>query len=120
MKTVKIVEGFARLAGMSAEDGMAHYDLCKGAEESVRVMLVDSNSEVLYESALTRAAAALAYYRYVLVKASNMPNGGYQVKDIRIGGVNAINIEAAKTMWIQALNDIKGLVKDGNFMFRRV
>lgn len=120
MRTVKIVELFAALARISAEDGMAYYALCKGAEESLRVMLIDKNSEVLYENELCRAAAALAYYRYVLVKAAETPGGGYQVKDIHIGGVSAVNTEAAKILWIQALNDIKDLVKDTDFVFRRI
>ncbi|MGN0537245.1 MAG: hypothetical protein ACI4M3_04645, partial [Acutalibacteraceae bacterium] len=120
VKTVKIVELFADLVGVSAEEGMAYYALCKGAEESLRVMLVDKNSEVLYENELCRAAAALAYYRYVLVKTAKMPSGGYQIKDIHVGGVSAVNTEAARILWVQALNDIKDLVKDTDFVFRRI
>lgn len=120
MKTVKIVEMFAALAGIPAEEGMAYYALCKGAEESLRVRLIDTDSELLYENELNRAAAALAYYRYVLVKAAQMPSGGYQVRDIRVGGVGSANTEAASVLWVQALNDIRALIKDTDFVFRRI
>lgn len=120
MNTVEIVEEFSKLLGVTGEKGMEYYTICKGAEESVRLMLIDKNSEALYPSLLCRAAAALAYYRYTLVKTAETPSGGYQVRDIRVGACSAENTEAARKLWYQSLNDLSGIVKDTDFIFRRI
>ncbi|NLJ30344.1 MAG: hypothetical protein GX424_01860 [Clostridiales bacterium] len=116
MKLCDVLERFAMMAGLSGEEAAKYGVLCEDAMEQTTRRAADTDAEA--DKPLCAAAAALALYRWALVRAAAEPQE-FAAGDVKIdlGGVSP---EAAKKVWEQAEAAAAPYLRDDDFLFRRI
>lgn len=116
LRTEDVFAGFSALYG--AEDAERFLPLCDGAaaqlEAGERPSCVESG-----RGALTAAAAALAFYRYILARGGTGEES-FSVGDVKIAS-GAGNAESARKLWQEAAVAASPYLTDtGCFLFGRI
>ena len=116
MEPEEILARFALLAGLTAEEAQAWRALCGDAAAEISAQLREGADA--RDARLTAACAALAFYRYALTGAAG---GGesFSAGDVKVARA-ADTEERAERLWLQARRAAAPLLRDGDFLFRRV
>ncbi len=113
MEKASVFAYFEKLSGLSEDEGREYRFLCEAAIETVRLAAEQAESSRQQEL----AAAALAYYRYVLL---SMTDGGTAVK---VGEVSLRQgeerIRYAERLYKEAMANLKGYAGE-EFAFERI
>lgn len=111
----EVLRRFARLAGLTEQQALDWNDICGDAylllEAQRKFPCLPNQSGDL----VCAAAAALAFYRYVLHRnAAAEPD--FSLGDFKMAH-NHKGVEFARQFWLQALKDAAPLLKDPEFCF---
>lgn len=111
---------FVRLSGVLETEAEKYQYICKNAVHSLKVRLKDNIDESESGDSLNMAAAALAFKRYVQQSSANGESGGFKIGEITVNSSEKERIKSADSIWNDALYDIKGLLRDDEFIFGRI
>ena len=115
MQLEAVLERFAVLAGLTAEEASSWQILCEDALSQIRSKCRDEVDPAEHSGVLCSAAAALAFYRYDLGR--DVADGeDFSAGDIKISGRQGL--AAAKELWQSARQEIAHLLRDDGFCFR--
>lgn len=119
MQPDEILTRFALLAQLSEAEAAPFLPLCGEAAASIRRQLKSGINETTYDSELTAAAAALAFYRYALLQAAN-DTGDFKAGDVSISRRGPEKVQFAEAVYKEAKAEVAGLLLDADFVFERV
>ena len=115
MDIEKILKRFHEMSGTEFDNTSKYFALCEEALNEIKLQIKEDADVEQNENILNSAAAALAFYKYTLLTASNTPPEALTAAaDIK----NAIS--SAEKIWKGAKSSICSLSKDPEFMFERV
>lgn len=118
MNIERVLEIFTGLSGLSEDSVFPLRFLCETAAEHIADR-TRSGAEGEYGGRLEFAAAALAYYRYILW---SMTDGG--AGDITVGDISLKNggnrLEYAERLCREAFSELSGILDDNGFVFERI
>lgn len=112
MDTNSVMERFIKMAGLSAERAEEFRSLCEDAAAELGRRAVPGGEG---QAALCAAAAALAFYRWVLIIGAA---GSFSAGDVKITK-NAGDAAMARETWREALAAAAPFLEDRDFLFRR-
>lgn len=115
MNIDEIMERFAVLAGLTAEDAAPWRMLCEDALVRIQSQCREDVDPAEQSSALCAAVSALAFYQYVLC------GGVTDAVDFTAGDVKITRkgdaVDCAKALWLEAKSQIAPLLQDDGFYF---
>lgn len=118
MNIENIISVFSRLSGIDQESSVTLRFICENTFNYILSHLKPDADICRCSSKLEYAAAALAYYRYILwhdtENGENITVGDISVKS------SADRLEKAYTIYRQAVSDISDIFDDGGFVFEGV
>ena len=118
MRIEGVMKIFGSMAGTDEQETLDYRNLCEASMNSITDGSL-SGGDLQDESALEFAAAAVAYYRYVLLCLST--EGGNQIK---VGDVSvrysADRLEYAQRLMNEALSQAGIQPPEGGFVFERM
>lgn len=117
MNGQQVFQRFCELTGLSYNDAQQYRWLCNNAADELNEMLVSNIDMQKCSSRLSVAAAAIAYYRYIIFTENS------NVTSFKAGDLTVAYSDCkvfAKEYLNQCLKSIAPYIKDGNFMFRGV
>ncbi len=120
MNIENIIEIFCRLSGISAENVSGFRFLCENALMYVQSRLKPDADVTGGGSRINYAAAALAYYRYILLNVTGGDIGEIKVGDISTKSSSAKELEAADKFCRDAFEDIAEFLENNEFIFTSV
>lgn len=120
MNLQEILERFAIIAGLSLEETAPWTLLCEDACGEIRRNLKTGINEPDNARRLNVAAAALAFYRYVLYRVSSGGMESFTAGELRIKTDAKSAVKMAYGVWKDAKKSISDLISDNDFMFERI
>lgn len=120
MDLQEILERFAMIADIALDDASVWIPVCREAMDEIKQRIKKDVNISGSERRLNAAAAALAFYRFILYKASGtsitMPPSADSgaLNDRRVG------VRAAYDVWRSARGAVADLMVDDDFTFRGV
>lgn len=120
MELQNIVKRFSIIANISFKEAFPWTGICEEAADEIRAHLKSSVNESDHSRRLSAAAAALAFYRYVLYRASGGGMQSFTAGEIRIKADAKTSVKMALAVWKDAKHAIADLLNDDDFMFETV
>lgn len=120
MSIDEVIQIFLELAELSAVESGSYQSLCENAVRSLRARLKSDINEEECGDSLNRAAAALAFIRYVQRNIANGEDGGFKVGEISVNSTNENSMKYADAVWEDALLEVKAFLRDDDFIFGRI
>ena len=116
MQIENVLELFAKLSGLSEEELYQARFLCEMAMEHIRSRCTGNEEEEGGRQSF--AAAALAYYRFLLWTLTEQGGDSIKVGEVTVKNVRE-RLEYAQVLYQDALAGLEGL-KDDGFVFERM
>lgn len=120
MDRENIYEIFCRFTGLDSETASDFYFMCDTACDYVLSRIKPGADISEAGGRLDLAAAALAYYRYVLWSLTDDPADQIRVGEISVRNNSAKALDRADRLCREAFRDVYGLLEDEDFVFRRM
>ncbi len=120
MNLQEILERFAIIASLSMDDVSLWIPICEDASEEIKRHLKEGISEDENARRLNVAAAALAFYRYILYKTAGGGTESFSAGELRIKTNAQVSVKTAYNVWRDAKNSIADLLTDDDFIFERI
>lgn len=120
MNIDEVIAIFLKLAGITESESENYRNLCENAVRSLRARLKANINEEECSDSLNRAAAALAFIRYVQQSLANGEFGSFKVGEISINSSENNGIKYAEAVWEDSLLEIKNFLQDDGFIFGRI
>ncbi len=120
MNLQETLERFAIIAGLSMDDISPWIPICEDAYDEIKRHLRDETDEDANSRRLNVAAAALAFYRYILYKVSGGGMESFSAGELRIKTNGETSVKMAYNVWKDAKNAVADLLTDDDFMFERI
>ncbi len=117
MDLMLVFDIFLSLTGLEKEDAIKWIDTCRSAADSISADLKEDCDISNNMSSLTYAAAACAFYEYVLISSSFDGNTSFKAGDLSIRDSASERISASRQLRDEALKRISRLMKNGDFEF---
>lgn len=119
MNIEDVVDIFGRLSGLSAEDILKFRFMCRTSYEYVNSHIKSGTNMSVYGGRLCFAAAALAYYRYLLW---SLTDGRDEIKigEVSVKPVSGKQIEAAEKLYKDSFSAVSDVMCDEGFVFERI
>ncbi|MBQ3929028.1 MAG: hypothetical protein II711_02935 [Clostridia bacterium] len=118
MKKERVVDIFQRLSGLESDQVLEYQFIYDSAMQSIQRKLNNACDKDKESSRLEFAAAALAYYQYVLWSVSRSAD------EIAVGQISVKNssgqLKAAEKICREALDNIADIYMGEGFVFERV
>jgi hypothetical protein len=116
MNLEEILERFALFGGIEREEAAAYGMLCEDAACDLRKRLRRQSDEAANARRLCAAAAALAYFRYVLWGAAGRDGGSFRAGDVSISAADE-RVKGAAALWREERAGVADLLQDDGFCF---
>ncbi len=120
MNIENITDIFTRLSSLKADDVIKFKFMCENAMEYVDSHIKKNIDESAYGSRLCFAAAALAYYRFLLWNISDGNGDELTLGDISVKPVSDKQLESASRLCREAFDSIGEIMLDDGFVFERI
>ncbi len=120
MKLQNIVKRFSIIANISFEEAFPWTEVCEEAADEIRRHLKSEIDETEHHRRLEAAAAALAFYRYVIYRASGGGMESFTAGEIKIKSDAKTSVKMALAVWKDAKHSIADLLNDDDFMFETI
>jgi len=120
MNIDEVIAIFLKLAELSESERGNYQNLCEDAVRSLRARLKSDINEEEYGDSLNRAAAALAFIRYVQRNIANGEGSGFKVGEISVNSTNENSMKYADAVWEDVLLEVKDFLRDDGFIFGRI
>ncbi len=114
----KVLGAFSLLAELDEEAARAASTVVELSIAEICAMLAPNAVNELTHDRICHAAAALAYYKYVLLEATR--SIGFSVGDVKMNAPNAATLGMAKALRDDAFSAICDLTDSCTFAFRQV
>ncbi len=120
MNIETIIEIFGRLAGLEAEEATDFRFMCESSVGYITSRL-KSGVDISHRcSRLEFAAAALAFYRFILWRLTDGGSNEVKVGDISVKESAANQIDAAEQLCKEAFSAINDILEPTDFVFRGI
>ena len=117
----QVFETFQLLSDLSEPDAQKWLGLCADAGRQLTDMLRGGADLTTYTEAMIYAAAALAFYRYMLVKcAADQDTGSISIGDVKITKNASDTLKIAERIKDDALAALSGAFADRSFLFQGI
>jgi len=119
MNPEEVLEKFGIIANISVPEISQWSIICEEACEEIKRHLksgVDINEN---SHRLNSAAAALAFYRYILYSSAIGNTESFTAGEIRVKNNATAAVQIAYKVWIEAKQSINDLLEDNEFVFER-
>ena len=120
MNIEDVVDIFTRLSGLTAEDIIKFRFVCLNAYEYVKSHTKSGTDMSVYGGRLTFAAAALAYYGYILWCMTDVDGSEIKTGDISVKPDAEKQLTSAEKLCRNAFSAIGEVFDDGSFVFERI
>lgn len=120
MNVQEILMRFALIANLNLEEAAPWISICSEAEQELRALLKDASLEQANSMRLNAAAAALAFYRYTLYRASGSGMNDFSVGDIKVVEDKKTSVELAKRIWEESKLTVLDIIVDNEFLVGQV
>lgn len=120
MNIDEVIAVFLKIAGIPETESENYRNLCENAVRSLRARLKADINEEENDNSLNRAAAALAFIRYVRRNMADGEFAGFKVEEISVNSAENSVMKYAEAVWEDSLLEVKELLKDDGFIFRRI
>ncbi len=120
MNLQDIVKRFSIISNLSLEEAFPWTQVCEEAAEEIRLHLKKGVDENEHHRRLDAAAASLAFYRYVLYRASGGGMESFTAGEIRIKTDAKTSVKMALAVWKDAKHSISDLLNDDEFIFETI
>ena len=120
MNLQNIVKRFSIIANLSFEEAFPWTEICEDAANEIRIHLKSGVDESEHSRRLDAAAAALAFYRYIIYRASGGGMESFTAGEIRIKADAKTSVKVALSVWKDAKHSIADLLNDDEFMFETI
>lgn len=115
----EILKRFRLYAALTDEEAAPWLPLVSDAAADIRrTARREPDGEAM--ARLQRAAAALAFYRYTLYRASGVGMESFRAGDIQISAEKADTVRFAERVWSEERARAHDLLNDCDFLFQRV
>lgn len=114
----KVLGAFSLLAELDEEAARAASTVVELAVAELSSMLAKETCTESEHDRICHAAAALAYYKYVLLESTRL--GGISVGDVKVNAPSAATLAIAKALKDDALGAVYDLIDSSTFAFRQV
>lgn len=115
-----IFDIFCRLAELEKDNSVRLRFLCEGSMRYVLHRITDKSKLECDSGRAEYAAAALAYYRFVLLSLTDGNGSEIKVGDISVKQSGFEKISAAEKLCRDAFAEITDLIGDNDFVFKGV
>ena len=115
----EILKRFRLYATLTDEEAAPWLSLISDAAADIRRM-ARTRPDAEAAARLQRAAAALAFYRYTLYRASGEGMESFRAGDIQISADKQDTVRFAERVWREEQSRVSDLLYDGDFLFQRV
>lgn len=116
----EILERFAMIADIALDDASAWIPICREAMDEIKQRVKDDVNVPGSQRRLNAAAAALAFYRFILYKASGTSITTPASADSGVLNDRRVGVRAAYDVWRSARGAVADLMTDDDFTFRGV
>lgn len=113
-----VADEFGILSGLDKQERLPYLPLCISAAQQIKARLRQGISLADHMRPLCTAAAAVAFYRYILLRTS-LDEGAFTAGDLTVGQ-NTAAVPAAKQLRDESLRAVSFLLEDTSFVFRQV
>ncbi len=113
-----VTEIFGKLSGLDPRELAGFQFLCISAADTLVQNIVSDGIDDHYQGKIEFAAAALAYYRYVLWLMSSCDD--VSVGEISVKKSTASRLDAAKKLFDEAVQNISDIYKGDGFFFENI
>jgi|GEM_PF-963699 len=121
MDIISVFEHFKILAGLTDKDDAAPYlPMCAVSLASLTAKMNPDADLSSVHILISAAAAADAYYHYVLADVSREGDSSFTAGDIKVNKTSAAIVESAKELRDNRLSAISHLFADRDFEFKAV
>ena len=120
MNIDKVFDIFCRLAELDKNNSVRLRFLCEGSVRYVLYRMKNKANAVCGSGRAEFAAAALAYYRYVLLSLTDGNGGSVKIGDISLKQSGFERADAAEKLCRDAFAEITDLIGDNEFVFKGV
>ncbi len=120
MDLYEIIKRFSIISGLSSDEIAPWTSLCEDACMEIRKNLRENVVEEDHSRRLNAAAAALAFYRYILYRCSGGGMEAFTAGEIRIKTDSKVTAKMAYNIWMDAKRSVSDLLQDNEFMFERI
>ena len=120
MTTQEVLERFAIIANLTSEEITPWTALCEDAENEIRSHLREDTDEEEHSRRLSSAAAALAFYRYMMYRTSVGNVESFSAGELKIKTDAKTAVQLAHNIWRDARNAVCDLLNDEDFVFERI
>lgn len=118
MDIISVFEHFKILAGLNNnEDASQYMPFCAVSLASISAKLNPKADTASLGTLIVAAAAADAYYHYVLTNAAKDGDASFSAGDIKVNKNSTAAVNSAKEMREKSLEDISHLFADNSFDF---
>lgn len=115
MRISEVINKFSNLSGISGDDINKWVPICEDSANEISSKVRNDISQEDNEDALTSAAAALSFYKYVLctsIQDDLNPDNQYIS--------NPYTKSLAASIWQEYKNNISPLLSDNKFLFKEI
>lgn len=120
MNIEKVLDIFTRLSSLTAEDVVKFRFMCENAVDYVNGHIKNGIDISAYDGRLCFAAAALAYYRFMLWNMTDSANDEVKVGEISVKPVIGKQLDFAEKLCKEAFDSIGEIMLDDGFVFERI
>lgn len=120
MDIFAVFEHFKTLANITDKEAAQYLSLCAVALASLTAKVKPDVDESSYSVLFTAAAAAEAYYNYVLVFSTQDNEISFSAGDIKVNKDYSASLSSAKALRDSRMSAIAHLLIDEDFDFRAV
>ncbi|MBR2177148.1 MAG: hypothetical protein IJ861_09425 [Clostridia bacterium] len=120
MDIEKVFAIFCRLSGLNEEESVGLRFICESSLDHVRSRLKCGVDIRHFCGRIEYAAAALAYYRYVLWGMTDGAGNEIKVGDISVKGRGIAQLEAAEKFCKEAFDSLSSIISDNHFVFEGI
>lgn len=113
MDITLVLESFMLVSGLTKEEAEKWLPLCHWAVASLYGRLRSDADVVTNQKSLCYAAGVAAYYKYMLRMAAQTGSSRFSVGDVTVTENISDGVQAAKTMYDEAIASVEQLFGDG-------
>lgn len=120
MNIEKVIDIFTRLSSLEPSDVIKFRFMCETATEYLNSHIKQDIDTSGYDGRLCFAAAALAYYRFILWSVTDSNGEEIKIGEVSVKPITDKQITAVEKLCADAFDSIGEILTDDGFVFERI
>ncbi|MDR1628267.1 MAG: hypothetical protein LBR79_05785 [Oscillospiraceae bacterium] len=120
MNIQEVLERFSIIAGLKTDQAAPWAALCSESIEEITSHVKEGIDTESNSRRLGAAAAALAFYKYALYRASSGGLESFKAGDVSVKSDTKASLQIAFAVWRDARSSVSDLLNDEEFVFERI